>query len=225
MTDSMTSPPAHPTLPTDYIRAVLGPRDAVLDGVLRESLLQRSMPTIQIDDNAGRLLQLFTQLRKPARALEIGTLFGYSAIHIARGLPPGGRLTTIDNDPVAAELARANLVEAGVADRVDVVVGNATEYLATLTPASVGLIFIDADKKAYPAYLKACYPLLEDDGLLIADDAFAQGDFSAENDAGDDSRERAAIHAYNVAVSRAAKLFSAFVGTENGLMVSQRRVS
>lgn len=210
-------------MPTDYIRAMLGPREPILDGILRGALLERGMPTIQIDDNAGRILQLMTLLRKPIHALEIGTLFGYSAIHIARGLPPGGRLTTIDSDPVAAELAGVNLTKAGVSNKVDVVVGDALEYLATVPANSLGLVFIDADKKSYPAYLKACFPLLEEDGLLIADDAFAQGDFSAENEGDDDTQERDAIHAYNRAVGRSTKLFSAFLGTENGLIVSYRK--
>ncbi|MET9730312.1 O-methyltransferase [Streptomyces sp. NPDC006458] len=209
------------TTPQGYIRAVLGPRDPVLDEILRRSLLDDRLPTIQVDDNAGRVLQLLTRLRRPRHVLEIGTLFGYSTIHLARGLPEGGRVTTLEIDPRAAEVARRNLRAAGVDDRVDVVVGDAFAYLASLPPESVGLVFIDADKKAYPDYLGHCYPLLEPGGLLIADDAFAQGDFTAERAEGsDEDREARAIHRYNRAVGRSARLFSAFVGTENGLLVS-----
>ncbi|MET8628882.1 O-methyltransferase [Kitasatospora sp. NPDC004669] len=211
------------SLPTSYMRAILGPRDAALDAVLRESLLEHGMPTIQVDDNAGRVLQLLTMLRRPRRALEIGTLFGYSTIHIARGLPEGGQLTTLEMDPEAAGLARRNLRAAGVEDRVEVVVGDALEHLAAVPKASLGMAFIDADKKSYPAYLKAVYPLLEPGALLIADDAFAEGDFSAESEAdADPERETKAIHAYNRAVCRSPRLFSAFIGTENGLMVSYK---
>ncbi|MEV8327646.1 O-methyltransferase [Kitasatospora sp. NPDC056731] len=211
------------TLPTSYMRTILGPRDPALEAVLRESLLERHMPTIQIDDNAGRVLQLLTTLRRPRRALEIGTLFGYSTVHIARGLPEDGRLTTLEIDPEAAALARRNLRAVGVEDRVDVVVGDALEHLATVPEASLGLVFIDGDKKSYPAYLKAVYPLLEPGGLVIADDAFAEGDFSAESEASaDPEREARAIHTYNRAVCRSPRLFSAFIGTENGLLVSYK---
>ncbi|GAA2794764.1 class I SAM-dependent methyltransferase [Kitasatospora paracochleata] len=213
----MTTAPS----PAGYVRSVLGPRDPVLDTVLRRSLLDDRMPTIQVDDNAGRVLQILTLLRRPRHVVEIGTLFGYSTIHLARGLPEGGRITTLEIDPAAAEVARRNLEEAGVSDRVDLVVGDAADHLATLAPASVGLVFIDGDKKSYPQYLKHCYPLLEPGGLLIADDAFAHGDFSPEQaDGADPDREAHAIRTYARAVGRSPNLFSAFVGTEHGLLVS-----
>lgn len=207
-------------IPAGYIRAVLGNREPVLDEILRESVLYRGMPAIQVDDNAGRVLQLLVLLRQPRQVIEVGTLFGYSAIHLARGLPEGGRLTTLEVDPAAAGLARRNLDRAGVGDRVDIVVGAADDYLATVPPESVGMIFIDADKKSYPRYLAASFPLLEPGGLLVADDAFAQGDFSGESQDGDGAREVKAIHAYNRAVGKSTRLFSAFIGTRSGLLVS-----
>ena len=85
------------------------------------------------------------------------------------------------------------------------------------------MIFIDADKKSYPRYLAASFPLLEPGGLLVADDAFALGDFSGESsDGGDGAQELAAIHTYNRAVGKSARLFSAFIGTRNGLLVSSK---
>jgi len=206
-----------------YVRAVLGPRDPTLDAILREALIEQSMPTIQIDDNAGRVLQLLTMLRRPRRVVEIGTLFGYSAVHIARGLPEEGRLTSLEIDAEAASLARRNLKAAGLHDRVEIIVGDALHEMARIPRETVGMVFIDADKKSYPAYLKAAYPLLEPGGLLVADDAFAQGDFSAESEPGaEPERETKAIHTYNSAVCRSPRLFSAFIGTENGLMVSYK---
>ena len=181
------------------------------------------MPTIQVDDNASRILELLTALRRPRHAVEIGTLFGYSAIHLARGLPPDGRLTTLEIDPSAAGIARRNLTTAGVADRVDVVVGDAAEHLRTIPPGTVGLVFIDADKRSYPDYLKLAFPLLEPGGLLIADDAYAVGDYTAEGRAGaDPDREARAIRTYSRAVGRSPLLRSAFLGGENGLLVSRR---
>jgi caffeoyl-CoA O-methyltransferase len=174
--------------PTGYARTMLGPREPVLDTILRRSL-SAGMPTIQVDDNAGRLLQLLTAMQRPRRVIEIGTLFGYSTIYIARGLPPGGRITTLEIDPVAAGIARENLDTAGVGDKADIVVGDAVDHLATIEPQSVGMLFIDADKKSYPTYLKHAFPLLEPGGLLIADDAFADGDFRAESESDVDSDE------------------------------------
>ncbi|MFY1597071.1 O-methyltransferase [Micromonospora sp. WMMD737] len=196
----------------------------MLDDILRSSLLDHRMPTIQVDDNAGRVLQLLTMLRRPQRVVEVGTLFGYSTVFIARGLPQGARMTTIEIDPKAAELASTNLARAGLADRVEVVVGDAADHLSTIQPESVGMIFIDADKKSYPRYLKLCFPLLEPEGLLIADDAFAGGDFSPDHPGTEeDGQEAASIRAYAAAVGRSPRLFSCFVGTRHGLLISSKR--
>ncbi|WNM32728.1 O-methyltransferase [Streptomyces sp. Li-HN-5-11] len=216
-----TNAPDRDGFPTDYVRAVLGNREPVLEEILRHAVLDQGMPAIQVDDNAARVLQMLVGLRRPRHVIEIGTLFGFSTIHLARGLPEGGRVTTLEIDSRAADLARANLEKAGVADRVEVVVGDAVDYLSTVPPESVGMLFIDGDKKSYPRYLAAGYPLLEPGGLLVADDAFALGDFSGESaDGGDGTQELKAIHTYNRAVGRSPRLFSAFIGTRNGLLVS-----
>ncbi|MFD9002374.1 O-methyltransferase [Streptomyces sp. NPDC059582] len=229
------------TLSNGFTRAMLGPRDAVLDEVLRRSLGAAGLPTLHVDDNAGRLLQLLTCLHRPLRVIEIGTLFGYSTIHIARALPPGGTVTTLEIDPAAAKVAAENFALAGVADRVDIVVGDAVDHLATVPPESIGMLFIDADKKSYTRYLKYGFPLLEPGGLLVADDVLARGDYSAESsdagagakadadtdadtdaDADAGSREVAALTAYTRAVGRSPRLLSAFAGTENGLLISRK---
>lgn len=210
--------------PAAYIRAVFGRREPVLDSILRESLLGHGLRPMQVDDNAARVLQLLTLVHRPRHAIEVGTFFGYSAIHIARGLPEGGHLTTLEIDADLAALARRNLAAAGVEDRVSVVVGPAADHLGRVEPGSVDMVFLDAEKSAYPGYLKLCYPLLRPGGLLIADDAFGRGDFSAETgEAGDGAGEVAAINTYNLAISRSPNLFSAFIGTDNGLLVSYKR--
>lgn len=203
-----------------FTRAVFGPRDEVLEKILHSSLGEAGLPTIQVDDNAARMLQLLTRVHAPRRVLEIGTLFGYSGIHIARGLPEEGRLTTLEIDPEAASVAARNFELAGVADKVDIVVGDALAYLKTVEPESVGMLFIDADKKSYTRYLKSGFPLLEPGGLLVADDVLAGGDYSAESAEGDERREIEEILAYTRAVGRSSRLFSAFAGTENGLLIS-----
>lgn len=206
---------------SDYVRSILGSRAADLDCVLREALLSRRLIPMQVDDNAARILQLLTQLKRPMRALEIGTYFGYSAIHIARGLPSGGRLTTIEIDHEVADVARHNLNLCGVADRVQVIVADAINHLESLEPDSFDLIFIDGEKRNYPLYLKLCAPLLTLGGLLIADDAFADGDFVHEPD-GDEAAAVEGIQKYTYYVCRSPKLFSAFIGTEHGMVVSYR---
>lgn len=205
----------------NYIRSLSGPRPGMLDGILREAILDLGLRPMQVDDNAAKLLQILTYIHRPQHVLEIGTYFGYSTIHLANGLPEGGRVTTLELDPKMADLAIRNLERAGVAYHVDVVVGPAVDHLITMKPESVDLLFIDADKRSYPEYLKHAFPLVRSGGLLIADDAFALGDYSHENLPG--SRKDAEFHAiniYNRAVMRSPRLLSAFVGTSNGLMIS-----
>jgi caffeoyl-CoA O-methyltransferase len=205
-----------------YFRAVHGRRETMLDSLLRESLIENELRPMQIDDQTGRLLQLLTLIRRPRRVLEVGTFVGYSAIHIARGLPEGGSLISLERDASLVAVARANIATAGVADRIEIVETQAEPYLRVLEPKSFDMIFIDADKKAYPEYLKLCYPLLASDGLLVADDALAIGDFSGEPD-GDAAGAVHAIDTYNRAVARSEQLFSAIVPTKNGLMISYKR--
>ncbi|WP_414497538.1 O-methyltransferase [Streptomyces sp. CRN 30] len=86
------------------------------------------------------------------------------------------------------------------------------------------MLFVDGDKKSYPSYLRLGFPLLQPGGLLIADDAFAHGDFGAESDPdADPQRETRAVRAYAGAVGRSPQLFSAFVATEAGLLVRRKK--
>lgn len=204
-----------------YARAIFGARDRELDAVLRHSLLEERFETIQIDDEAGRILQLLTLVHKPMRVVEIGTLFGYSTIHIARALPEGGRLTGLEIDPRAASAARRNLDAAGLSDRVEIIDVDAVKHLTELPDGVLDMAFIDGAKAYYPSYLKALARKLRLGALLIADDAFAEGLYDAERwGAG---REAAGIHAYNRAVAKSSHFFSALIPTETGLMVSVRR--
>lgn len=204
-----------------YARAVFGARDRALDAVLRRSLLEERFETIQIDDGAGRILQLLTLVHKPMRAVEIGTLFGYSAIHIARALPEGGRLTGLEIDPRAASAARRNIDAAGLSDRAEIIEVDAVEHLAELPDGVLDMAFIDGAKADYPSYLKVLARKLRSGALLVADDAFADGYYDGAR--GGVAREATGIHAYNRAVAGSSHFFSALIPTETGLMVSVRR--
>lgn len=126
------------------------------------------MPAIEVSAQHGKLLSLYARLTGARRALEIGTLAGYSTIWLARGVGPQGSVVTLEYDPRHAEIARQNLERAGVADRVEVIVGAALDTLPTLK-GPFDLFFIDADKENNLAYLEAAIALSESGALIIVD--------------------------------------------------------
>jgi predicted O-methyltransferase YrrM len=154
-----------------YVRELFLPHDEVLEAALRRAS-EAGLRSIQVPPEGGRLLGILARTVGARRILEIGTLGGYSAIHLARALPEDGRLITLELDPHHAEVARENLHAAGLADRVEVRLGPALDTLPDLAAeAPFDLAFIDADKESYPAYLDWCLRLVRPGGLIVADNA------------------------------------------------------
>lgn len=153
---------------------LLGPDDA-LEQTLVASL-EAGLPGIAVSPVQGKLLNLLARMVGARRILEVGTLGGYSALWLARSLPPQGRLVTLELDPHHAEVARANLERAGVADRVEVVVGPAIESLRGLPgDQPFDVVFIDADKPGNPAYFAEALRLTRPGSVLVVDNVVRQG--------------------------------------------------
>src|SRR3954469_4726299 len=105
-----------------YINDLLVPSDPALDAAL-ETSAAAGLPAIQVAPNQGKLLHLLARIQGARTILEIGTLGGYSTIWLARALPPGGRVITLEADPQHAEVARGNVARAGLVDAVEVRLG------------------------------------------------------------------------------------------------------
>ncbi|MFF0215418.1 O-methyltransferase [Streptomyces vinaceus] len=134
------------------------------------------LPAHQVAPNQGKLLHLLARIRGARTVLEIGTLGGYSTIWLARALPAGGRLVTLEVDPHCADVAEANIARAGLADVVDVRRGPALELLPRLTDlAPFDLVFIDADKPSNPDYLKWALELTGPGSVIIGDNVVRDG--------------------------------------------------
>jgi len=141
-----------------------------------ESPSREGMPPISVGPNEGRTLELLLRLAGAKRVVEIGTLAGYSTIWMARALPPDGHLWTFEVDPKHAAVARENLRRAGVADRVDVLVGDAVELLPKIeTHGPFCAVFVDADKERYDRYGRWAAANLRKGGLLLGDNAYFFG--------------------------------------------------
>lgn len=160
-----------------YLSDLLIPADRVLDETLAESEAA-GLPPINVAPNQGKLLSLLARLRGARTILEIGTLGGYSTIWLARALPVGGRLVTLEADPNHAQVARANLAGAGLADMVDLRLGQALDTLPILASEGQGpfdLVFIDADKVNIPAYFSWALKLSRLGSLIIVDNVVRNG--------------------------------------------------
>jgi predicted O-methyltransferase YrrM len=160
-----------------YFSDLLIPRDEKLEAALRANH-EAGLPSIDVSRLQGKFLELLVQISGARRILEIGTLGGYSTLWLARALPEGGSIVTLEFDPHHAEVARANLLHAGVLDRVEIRVGRAVETLPTLendADAPFDLIFIDADKESYPEYLEWSLRLSRPGTVIVADNVVRQG--------------------------------------------------
>ena len=160
-----------------YVTEMLVPPDAALEAAL-EASDAAGLPRIAVAPNQGKLLQLLARARGARRILEIGTLGGYSTIWLARALPPGGRLITLEVEPKHAEVARANIARAGLASVVDVRLGAALETLPRLAAERAGpfdLTFIDADKANIPSYFEWALKLAAPGGLIVVDNVIRDG--------------------------------------------------
>ena len=160
-----------------YLSGVVAPADAALTAAL-ESSTKAGLPEIQVSTVQGKLLHILAKTQGARRVLEIGTLGGYSTIWLARALPSDGRLVSLEADPKHAEVARANVVRAGLEKVVDIRLGRALELLPRIAAEDGGpfdLIFIDADKPSIPEYFAWALKLSTKGTLILVDNVVREG--------------------------------------------------
>ena len=160
-----------------YTTEMLVPPDAVLDAAV-EASNAAGLPQIAVAPNQGKLLHLLARAHGARKILEIGTLGGYSTIWLARALPPGGRLITLEIDKKHADVARANIARAGLTSVVDVRLDPALETLPRLAAERAGpfdMTFIDADKPNIPSYFEWSLKLAAPGGLIVVDNVIRDG--------------------------------------------------
>jgi predicted O-methyltransferase YrrM len=161
-----------------YVDDLLVGADPPLQAAL-DAIAAAGMPTISVSPSQGKLLHLIARAMGARRILELGTLGGYSAIWLARALPAGGRLVTIEAKSEHADVARASFARANVSSAIDLRVGAALDVLPRLAAEGAGpfdLIFIDADKPNYPHYLDWAVKLSRPGSLIIADNVVRDGE-------------------------------------------------
>ena len=199
-----------------YYNDLFVPSDAALEAAI-EASKGAGLPTIAVSPAQGKLLHVLAKLQRARTILEIGTLGGYSTIWLARALPAGGRLISLEYEARHAEIARANIGRAGLAGVVEVRLGQALDSLPKLVGdnrAPFDLIFIDADKEGYPDYFQWSLKLSRPGTLIIADNVVRKGAIIKESS---DDADVQGIRRFNelvAAESRVTAIAIQTVGTK-----------
>ena len=213
---------ADPAL-ADYVAGVYQPEDPVL-AEIRARSEREGLPDIQVAALDGRHLEVLARACGARRAVEVGTLGGYSGVCILRGLTPDGTLDTVELSPHHAAVAADSFRRAGFAERARIHVGAARDILPGLGKRGpFDLVFIDADKESYPHYLDWAAAHLRPGGLVIADNAFLFGHLPDNPDAtGERGAAVRAMQALHATLARGDVFRATVLPTGEGLAVGVR---
>jgi len=200
----------------DYIVGLFSAEDELLAS-LREEADRTGLPPIAISADEGRLLQVLLTSINARRVLEVGTLGGYSAICMARALPPGGRLLSIEINEEHATFARRYIDRAGLGDRIEVRVGRALDVLPALDGERFDAIFLDADKEPLPTYFEWALRLVRPGGLIIGDNAL-WGGRAYDGDQPDDKTR--GVREFNRRMATDPRVMGIIVPTHDGVAIA-----
>jgi predicted O-methyltransferase YrrM len=206
----------------DYIRKLYAPQDSLLASI-DESLRRLEIP-IHIGAEEGKLLQLLIRLHKVRTVVEIGTLAGYSTLWMARALPQGGHVFTLNKDNAHIAMARHFFDESDVKDRITMLEGDAHDTLPKLAgKAPFDMVFIDADKISYNDYLDWAEASVRKGGLIIADNTLLHGsigfDLPPANVAPTTWHN---MRRFNERLADPRRYFTTLIATQEGLTVAEK---
>lgn len=202
---------------SEYVTKLFATEDEALQRTWADTQ-KKGLPTINVKPEEGRFLQFIVRACGAQKAVEMGTLGGYSGIWIARGLAPGGKLITLEKESYRAEIARGHFALAGLSDKVDVRVGNAHELLGKLEDEGpFDFVFIDAEKTGYLSYFDWALQNTSKGAIIAAHNAFRGGSVLVES-SNDESTE--SIRAFNQRVAENPHLISTIYPAGDGMVVA-----
>lgn len=209
-----------------YLVRSCTPADPVVTSLLEQTASIGPASGMMVPIEQAAFLTILTRLLSTRTAIDIGTFTGLSALALARGLEPGGRVITCDSTDRWTGIAREHWQRAGLADRIEFRLGPARRALSAL-PASLqaDIIFVDADKLNYPAYYQAAVPLLRPGGLLVLDNVLLDGYVLAPELAGEKLLRRCAetLRELNAAIAADQRLEVVMLPVADGLTIARKR--
>ena len=203
-----------------YAAAHTTPPDAPLLKLARETEATLRSPQMLTGDIEGRFLEFLVFLAQPRLVLEIGTYSGYSALSMARALPPGARIVTCELLDEHADVAERHIAAAGLGERIEVRRGPALDTIATLE-GPFDLVFVDADKESYLAYYEAVLAKLAANGLIVVDNVLWSGRVAAAPSE-DDGEATIALRVFNDHVAADPRVVCVVLTVRDGVTLIRR---
>lgn len=204
-----------------YCQSHTSPESEVLKNLNRYTQSHVLMPRMLSGHFQGRALSLLSKMMQPKYILEVGTYTGYSAICLAEGLQPGGKLVSIDNNEELFQVANKYIIQAGMQDRIELVTGEASQRIADCN-YPWDLIFLDADKEKYSLYFDLLIERLKPGGVIIADNVLWSGKVADALHLEKDKQTRT-IHEFNQKIQEDARVENILLPVRDGLMLIRKK--
>jgi predicted O-methyltransferase YrrM len=202
----------------EYIEQHSSPESDVLQQITYSTHIEMINPRMMSGHVQGRVLSMISQMIQPKRILELGTFTGYSALCLAEGLQEDGQLVSLEHNDELEDMIRRNLSLSPLGERIELIIGDACEWLeAQTTDPLYDLVFIDADKREYCAYLDAVLPLVRPGGWILADNTLWDGHIIEA--AYDKDKQTIALRAFNDQVAQDPRLEKVILPIRDGLTI------
>ena len=205
----------------EYIEQHSTPESDALKQIVHTTHIEMINPRMMSGHIQGRVLSMFSQMIRPQRILELGTFTAYSTLCLAEGLADDGTLVTLEHNDELEDMILRNLALSPLGEKVQLVIGDAMEWLAAQSSDWLyDLVFIDADKREYSAYLDAVLPLVRPGGWILADNTLWDGHIIEE--AYDKDKQTLALRAFNDKVAQDERLDKVILPLRDGLTIIRK---
>ena len=207
----------------EYISYHSTPENEALEAITRDTYVHILNPHMLSGHVQGRALSMFSHMIKPKRILELGTFTGYSALCLAEGLADGGKLVTIEHNDELEDTIRRNLSRSPLGEKIELIIGDACSiinYQLSTINSQFDLVFIDADKREYCAYLEAVYPLVPVGGFILADNTLWDGHIV--DPAYDRDKQTLGLRAFNDQLKKDDRFEQVILPLRDGLTIIRK---
>ena len=207
----------------EYIEQHSSPESDALKQIVHTTHIEMINPRMMSGHIQGRVLSMFSQMIRPRRILELGTFTAYSTLCLAEGLADDGTLVTLEHNDELEDMILRNLALSPLGEKVQLVIGDAMQWLAAQSSDLLyDLVFIDADKREYSAYLDAVLPLVRPGGWILADNTLWDGHIIEE--AYDKDKQTLALRAFNDKVAQDERLDKVILPLRDGLTIIRKKI-